>query len=112
MAKPTLGAKKECPVARIRLTLLGIVTMVIGTTTLSAHAAPNPTTGPGNNGTVKIDQLATDDTAPGNQPHVGCSFGLDWYGYDADARTSVEFRLVGGGGEALTANVYDPTSGA
>jgi len=36
---------------------------------------------PGNNGTVKIDGLAFDDH-PNNEPHVGCIFQLDMYGYD------------------------------
>ena len=36
----------------------------------------------GNNGTVKIDGLAFDDT-PGNEPHVGCTFQLDFFGFDA-----------------------------
>jgi hypothetical protein len=43
-----------------------------------AHAA-NP---PGNNGTVKVDREAFDD-APNNEPHVGCTFQVDFYGYDA-----------------------------
>jgi hypothetical protein len=43
-----------------------------------ASAAPNP---PGNNGTVKIDGEPFDD-APNNEPHVGCSFQVDFYGYD------------------------------
>jgi len=43
-----------------------------------ASATPNP---PGNNGTVKIDDLPFDD-APNNQPHVGCVFQVDFYGFD------------------------------
>jgi hypothetical protein len=43
-----------------------------------ATAAPNP---PGNNGTVKIDDVPFDD-APDNEPHVGCTFQVDFYGYD------------------------------
>ena len=43
-----------------------------------ASAAPNP---PGNNGTVKIDGVAFDDH-PNNEPHVGCTFQVDFYGYD------------------------------
>jgi hypothetical protein len=38
----------------------------------------------GNNGTVKID--AEDfDTHPDNEPHVGCNFEVDWYGFDEGA---------------------------
>src|SRR3954464_2261272 len=36
---------------------------------------------PGNNGTVKVDGLAFDDL-PNNEPHVGCVFQIDFYGYD------------------------------
>ena len=48
---------------------------ILGST---ADAAPNP---PGNNGTVKIDGMLFDD-APNNEPHVGCLFQVDFYGYD------------------------------
>jgi LPXTG-motif cell wall-anchored protein len=41
-------------------------------------ATPNP---PGNNGTVKIDDIPFDD-APDNEPHVGCVFQVDFYGFD------------------------------
>jgi len=43
-----------------------------------AGAGPNP---PGNNGTIKIDDVVFDD-APNNEPHVGCTFQVDFYGYD------------------------------
>jgi hypothetical protein len=54
-----------------------------------ASAAPNP---PGNNGTVKIDGTPFDDH-PNNQPHVGCSFQVDFYGYDqGDLEATVTFE--------------------
>ena len=43
-----------------------------------ASAGPNP---PGNNGTVKVDAEAFDDH-PDNEPHVGCTFQIDFYGFD------------------------------
>ncbi len=43
-----------------------------------AGAEPNP---PGNNGTVKIDGTEFDDH-PDNEPHVGCVFQVDFYGFD------------------------------
>jgi hypothetical protein len=43
-------------------------------------AAQNP---PGNNGTVKLDAQPFDNH-PDNQPHVGCDFQVDFYGFDAD----------------------------
>ncbi|HKE51606.1 MAG TPA: hypothetical protein VKE25_08850, partial [Actinomycetes bacterium] len=36
---------------------------------------------PGNNGTIKIDDTPFDDH-PNNEPHVGCTFQVDFYGYD------------------------------
>lgn len=36
---------------------------------------------PGNNGTVKVDDLPFDDH-PNNEPHVDCVFQIDFYGYD------------------------------
>jgi hypothetical protein len=54
-----------------------------------ASAAPNP---PGNNGTIKIDGTPFDDL-PNNEPHVGCSFQVDFYGYDAgDLDATVTFE--------------------
>jgi LPXTG-motif cell wall-anchored protein len=46
-----------------------------------AAAAPNP---PGNNSTIKVDREPFDDH-PDNQPHVGCVFQVDFYGYDEGA---------------------------
>jgi hypothetical protein len=60
-------------VVAVSVTLLGVVA-VAGL----AKAAPNP---PGNNGTVKVDREPFDD-APNNEPHVGCTFQVDFYGYD------------------------------
>ena len=36
----------------------------------------------GDNGTVKVDNQPF-DTAPNNEPHVGCPFQIDFYGFDA-----------------------------
>ena len=36
---------------------------------------------PGNNGTIKIDDVEFDDH-PNNEPHVGCTFQVDFYGFD------------------------------
>ena len=52
-------------------------------------AAANP---PGNNGTIKIDDTPFDDL-PNNAPHVGCSFQVDFYGYDqGDLDATVTFE--------------------
>lgn len=52
--------------------------VLVGTFAAGSAGAANP---PGNNGTVKIDGLAFDD-APDNEPHVGCTFQVDFYGFD------------------------------
>ena len=55
----------------------------------SASAGPNP---PGNNGTIKIDDTPFDDH-PNNEPHVGCTFQVDFYGYDqGDLDATVTFE--------------------
>jgi hypothetical protein len=54
-----------------------------------AVAAPNPA---GNNGTVKLD-ASPFDAAPDNEPHVGCTFQVDFYGYDqGDLYAQVTFE--------------------
>ena len=42
-------------------------------------ASGNP---PGNNGTVKVAELGDMDAPPDNDPHVGCTFTVEWYGFD------------------------------
>lgn len=54
------------------------------------EAATRP---PGNNGTVKIDGEPF-DSHPDNQPHVGCVFQIDFYGYDeGDLEATYELDL-------------------
>ena len=57
---------------------VAVTLVLVGTLSAGSAGAANP---PGNNGTVKIDGLAFDD-APDNEPHVGCTFQVDFYGYD------------------------------
>jgi hypothetical protein len=79
-------------VRRNRLLLaLAAATLVLGVQLLGglAVAAPNP---PGNNGTVKIDDIPFDDH-PNNEPHVGCTFQVDFYGFDeGDLDADVTFE--------------------
>ena len=68
---------------RLVVTLLAVLGAIIAglaaTSPFSTSAnAVNP---PGNNGTVKIDGVPFDDV-PNNQPHVGCTFQVDFYGFD------------------------------
>jgi hypothetical protein len=79
-------------VRRSKLVLVaGAIALVASAWPLAglAAAAPNP---PGNNGTIKIDGVPFDG-APDNEPHVGCLFQVDFYGYDEgdlSAEVSVE----------------------
>ncbi len=64
---------------------IGLVSMVVGAICLIASLpgqAGAEAGGPqGNNGTVKIDGEDFDEH-PNNEPHVGCVFQVDFYGYD------------------------------
>ena len=70
------------------LTLLSAVMLSVG---LPAGGKVGPI--PGNNGTVKVDGLPF-DSHPNNQPHVGCVFQVDFYGYDqGDLEAIVTFAV-------------------
>ena len=52
----------------------------------------------GNNGTIKIDDVTLNDPtddAPNNEPHPGCNFEVDFYGFDAgvDHYATVTFAV-------------------
>lgn len=67
--------------ASTRQRLIGVTALaVLGGLLIIATpvAAANP---PGNNGTIKIDGMEW-DTHPNNEPHPGCIFQLDFYGFD------------------------------
>ena len=71
-----------------------------------SQGVPNP---PGNNGTIKIDDVAFDNH-PNNEPHVGCIFQVDFYGYDeGNLNATVTFRAhppTGSGQVLLTDTVF------
>lgn len=62
--------------------------------TAPARASSDP---PGNNGTVKIAEHGDLDSAPDNDPHVGCTFTVEWYGFDQgpDIISTVLFETHG-----------------
>jgi hypothetical protein len=63
---------------------------------------------PGNNGTVKVDRVVFDN-APDNQPHVGCTFQIDFYGFDfgnLHALVTFEAQAPSGSGILLQDNVF------
>jgi hypothetical protein len=43
---------------------------------------------PGNNGTIKIHRTDTEPEDHANEPHVGCEFNVEFFGYDGYANTS------------------------
>jgi hypothetical protein len=49
----------------------------------------------GNNGTVKIAELGELDGIPNNTPHPGCTFQVEWYGFDQgpDVVSTVTFAM-------------------
>jgi LPXTG-motif cell wall-anchored protein len=76
--------------------IVGLASMVVGGACLAvtipgqAAAQVGP---PGNNGTVKIDGVDFDNH-PDNEPHVGCVFQVDWYGFDeGDLFSDVSFEV-------------------
>jgi LPXTG-motif cell wall-anchored protein len=61
---------------------------------LGAVPAGGQTDPLGNNGTVKVDDVPFDDH-PDNEPHVGCTFQIDFYGYDeGDLSATVLFEAI------------------
>jgi hypothetical protein len=77
--------RSKLMVIAVAVFLTAMVTFLAGL----ASAGPNP---PGNNGTIKIDDTPFDDH-PNNEPHVGCVFQVDFYGYDeGDLEAQVTFE--------------------
>lgn len=72
----------------LALSVVGLI--VLGIVWLATPASADP---PGNNGTVKIDGEIFGDV-PNNEPHVGCVFEVDFYGYDqGDFFANVRFTV-------------------
>lgn len=65
----------------------------------------------GNNGTVKIDRTPFDNH-PDNQPHVTCTFQVDFYGFDAnvgDAKVQFDLKSPTRDGRTLAVTSGDLT---
>ena len=94
--------------------LIITLSMLLALVVAAPVAAKNP---PGNNGTVKIDRLPFDDH-PNNEPHVGCQFQVDFYGFDEGdlwADVTFEAHPPTGSGILLTDRIdigEDDNSGA
>ena len=73
----------------------GRIAMLAGMVLIGAGlVSPAEATGrpPGNNGTIKVDGWEVDNR-PANEPHVGCEFGIDFYGYEANLPVTMVFEV-------------------
>jgi len=91
------GSLAGVPVGAVRTAGWLAVALLVAVA-LAGPAAPvvggqnhSPGGPPGNNGTVKVDGEPF-DTHPDNEPHVGCTFQIDWYGFDASVMSRVRFE--------------------
>ena len=77
------GLKRQKTVRRAAVSALcaGVVGVMVGGGALALSAGASAQDPPGNNGTVKVDDQPI-DSIPNNNPHVGCVFHVDFYGYD------------------------------
>ena len=93
--------------------LILTLSMLLALVVAAPVAAKNP---PGNNGTVKIDGVEW-DIHPNNEPHVGCVFEVDFYGFDlgvGNAEVILEAQAPTGSGVLDTKSVdigHDDNSG-
>jgi hypothetical protein len=83
-----------------------------------AAASPAMADPAGNNGTIKVDDVEF-DSHPNNEPHVGCVFEIDFYGFDESpeyfADVTFEAQAPTKGGVLLTDSVFigeDDNTGA
>jgi hypothetical protein len=76
-----------------KLVLVGSVVAMVAAGSLFATLASAASNPRGNNGTVKVDDTPFDDH-PNNEPHVGCTFQVDFYGFDEgdDLNADVTFE--------------------
>jgi hypothetical protein len=82
---------------------LAVLTVSIGSPSPARAADPA-----GNNGTIKVDDVPLDDQ-PNNEPHVGCRFEVDFYGFDEgdlDAEVTFAAQAPSGRIELLTDTVF------
>jgi LPXTG-motif cell wall-anchored protein len=89
--------EKKVDNSRRQRAVAGLLSMLVGgallVTTIPGQAGAQPGGPPGNNGTIKVDREAFDDH-PDNEPHVGCIFQVDFYGFDeGDLNAHVSFEV-------------------
>jgi hypothetical protein len=101
------------------LRIARLATIWTGTSLLFlVGASPALADPPGNNGTIKVDGVDF-DSHPDNEPHVGCTFQVDFYGFDESpeyfADVTFGAQAPTGSGVLLTDSVFigeDDNSGA
>ena len=86
--------------SRMRRLAVGAVTTAVGSLTLTAGLAlmSSPSASAddpaGSNGTIKIVGHGEIDSVPDNNPHQGCTLGVEWYDFDeGDLTSTVTFQL-------------------
>jgi hypothetical protein len=67
--------------------ILGCIAIAAGVMTPAATSAEPG----GNNGTVKVDGGALNGNS--NEPHVGCTFYVEWFDFDPGASSTVTFSM-------------------
>jgi hypothetical protein len=105
---PDAGGTGDPPFEEERMRKTRFLAFAALIAVMSLVASPAMADPPGNNGTVKIDDKPF-DTAPDNEPHVGCTFQVDFYGYDkGDYWADVTFALQPPSGTTtlLTSSVF------
>lgn len=95
-------------ISRPALGLLAAGALILGAA-VPALAADSPK---GNNGTVKVSDTSIDDI-PDNSPHQGCSFYVQFYGFDAEPAEAIATftLLLPGGGEIDVLRVSNQIGG-
>jgi hypothetical protein len=90
-------------VARL-LGAAGAVALIGAAAVSSPAGADRGGNPPGNNGTIKVDGVEF-DAHPNNEPHVGCTFQIDFYGYEAEAPVVMVFSAQPPTGKAVLLTV-------
>ncbi|MGH2572252.1 MAG: hypothetical protein ACRDGU_01990 [Actinomycetota bacterium] len=104
-----VGTIPSVRVLATRALLVAMLVLGVAATTTFADPA-------GNNGTVMVGGVGLAD--PGNEPHLGCTFQIEFYGYDEDAGLAsyvLEGHAPTGGGTLDAGMVFiggDPAGGA
>lgn len=76
----------------IPLVALGALLVPVAVT-----VAASPAQATGNNGTIKVHALGSDEETPSNEPKV-CAFNLEFFGFDEGTDGYVTFDVQGGDG--------------